>query len=393
MKRLVLIVSLLALNGLLTANAQTPTEVPTGKKFHIQSAMNYGKNNGGYWDIPGKPSTIKKGSNIQVWNLDGGHDRTFSMHFKDSEGYYEIKIGNTTNSRVDIQGRGTKNGTSVKTWTRNHQNNQKFLFHHLGNGRFKIFDKNSGKILCLKGRNNNNGTNVHIWHDHHGSSVEWYLIDVNTKTAYNPSQSEQNITEVKIGEQVWMGENLNVSHFRNGDPIPHARTNKEWDRAAKQKKPAWCYFDNDPSNGKKRGKLYNWFAVNDPRGLAPDGWRIPSKEEWSQLVEFVGGEMEADDNLKAKSGWGPYEVSFNNKTVRKDGNGVDTYGFSAIPGGYRWHNGPFDESKNGYWWSSTRSAGSNGIMAYGVTLHYNSPFIVEGLLDKDKGHSVRCIKD
>jgi hypothetical protein len=169
--------------------AQKPADIPAGKKFFIQSAINYGKNNGGYWDVPGHPGNIEKGSNIQVWNLDNGHDRMYSMHFKTSDGYYEIKVGNTVNSRVDIQGAKTGNGTSVKTWTRNQQNNQKFLFHHLGNGRFKIYDRNSGKAICLAGRSSNNGSNVHIWDDHHGAWMEWYLIDVETRSAYIPRQA------------------------------------------------------------------------------------------------------------------------------------------------------------------------------------------------------------
>ncbi len=186
MKRIALTLSLLMLTGALSLFAQKPADIPTGKQFFIQSAINYGKNNGGYWDVPGYPKEIKKGSNIQVYDFDNNHDRKFSMHFKDSYGYYEIKIGNTVNSRVDIQGAKKGNGTSVKTWTRNRQNNQKFLFHHLGNGRFKIFDKNSGKIICLAGRSSKNRSNVHIWNDHNGAWTEWYLIDANTKRAYIP---------------------------------------------------------------------------------------------------------------------------------------------------------------------------------------------------------------
>jgi len=81
---------------------------------------------------------------------------------------------------------------------------------------------------------------------------------------------------VVIGSQTWMAENLNVSHFLNGDPIPHVQTNEEWLKAAENRRPAWCYYNNDPVNGKKYGKLYNWFAVNDSRGLAPPGWHIPT---------------------------------------------------------------------------------------------------------------------
>ncbi|MDX9771176.1 MAG: RICIN domain-containing protein [Tenuifilaceae bacterium] len=185
MRRIILTIGIFLILGGLNLNAQTPTEIPTGKKFYIQSAMNYGYNNGGYWDIPGKPTDIKKGSNIQVWNLDDGHDREY-VFFSTSNGYYEIRIGNTRGSRVDIQGGKTANGTSVKTWDRHGKANQNFLFHHMGNGRFKIFDRNSGKAICLAGRKNANGTNVHIWDDHNGPWMEWYLIDAKTKKAYIP---------------------------------------------------------------------------------------------------------------------------------------------------------------------------------------------------------------
>jgi len=80
---------------------------------------------------------------------------------------------------------------------------------------------------------------------------------------------------VNIGTQTWMAKNLNVSIFANGDPIPEVKTNEEWKKAAEEKKPAWCYYENDPANGAIYGKLYNWYAVSDPRGLAPKGWHIP----------------------------------------------------------------------------------------------------------------------
>jgi len=97
------------------------------------------------------------------------------------------------------------------------------------------------------------------------------------------SNSETNIKTVKIGTQTWMAENLNVSTFRNGDPIPEAKTNEEWDRAGANKQPAWCYYNNDPRNGAKYGKLYNWFAINDPRGLAPEGWHVSNLDDWNIL--------------------------------------------------------------------------------------------------------------
>ncbi|MDX9771179.1 MAG: RICIN domain-containing protein [Tenuifilaceae bacterium] len=190
-----LIVSLLAIASV---KAQTPSEVPIGPgtRFHIQSAMNFGKNNGGYWDVPGvfQPNmSISRGSNIQVYDLDVHHDRYFTFYPSSVPGYYEIQVGLTNETRIDIQGAkgpGTPNGSNVQVWDRTDLTNQRFMLHHMGNGRFKIYDQNSGKILCLKGRSNANRTNVHLWDDHNGSWVEWYLIDVKTKKAFVPAVSK-----------------------------------------------------------------------------------------------------------------------------------------------------------------------------------------------------------
>jgi uncharacterized protein (TIGR02145 family) len=92
------------------------------------------------------------------------------------------------------------------------------------------------------------------------------------------------IETVLIGNQEWTTKNLNVSKYRNGDNIPEVKDPQKW---ANLKTGAWCYYNNDPENGKIYGKLYNWYAVNDPRGLAPDGFHIPSKKEWEELRSFL----------------------------------------------------------------------------------------------------------
>jgi uncharacterized protein (TIGR02145 family) len=99
-----------------------------------------------------------------------------------------------------------------------------------------------------------------------------------------------NAQTITIGTQVWMTENLNVEKFRNGDPIPEAKTEGEWKAYGEAGEAAWCNYDNDPKNGEKYSKLYNWYAVSDPRGLAPQGWHIPSDEEWGCLL-ITWGEM------------------------------------------------------------------------------------------------------
>ena len=125
---------------------------------------------------------------------------------------------------------------------------------------------------------------------------------------------------VKINNQEWMTENLNVSAFRNGDSIPEAKTDLDWEEAGKKGKPAWCYYANDPANGIKYGKLYNWYAVNDPRGLAPAGWHVPTDAEWTELINSLGGGELAGAKMKSTTGW------VDNRTATNES------GFSGLPG-------------------------------------------------------------
>ena len=187
--------------------------------------------------------------------------------------------------------------------------------------------------------------------------------------------------EVTIGKQVWMTQNLNVEKFRNGDPIPEAKTNEEWRKAGENGEPAWSYYNNNPDNGDRYGKLYNWYAVNDPRGLAPEGWKIPSDEEWSRLDDFLGDIRVAGTKMKSTDFWADYE-----------GNGINESGFSGLPGGTRFYNGTFDNiGKYGIWWSSSEESNSNyaGLR----TLVYGSGIAFRNGGIKTFGFSVRCLRD
>ena len=182
---------------------------------------------------------------------------------------------------------------------------------------------------------------------------------------------------VKIGKQLWMTENLNLSHFRNGDPIPQAKTDNDWFEAGIRKRPAWCYYNNDPANGEKYGKLYNWYAVNDPRGLAPSGWRVPSDGDWTELTKYVGMD-EVVSKLKSNSGWPLNE------------NGTNDFGFTALPGSTRHLNGSFDiECDESYWWSSTVDDSDN---AWRRSIQIFEPELIRGSYTKESGCSVRCIR-
>lgn len=192
--------------------------------------------------------------------------------------------------------------------------------------------------------------------------------------------NHNNYKEIRIDNQIWMIENLNEDKFQNGDIIPFAESREEWIKAGKEKKPAWCYYNNDSKNGTKYGKLYNWYAVSDIRGLAPFGWHIPSEKEWIKLIEFLGGEDIAGTKLKSKTGW-------------NEENGTDNYGFKALPGGVRVENemniNNGYQDLGGFWWSST------GVDEIAISVSMNDFYgnASKSILDMPNGLSVRCIKD
>lgn len=145
---------------------------------------------------------------------------------------------------------------------------------------------------------------------------------------------------VTIGTQVWTSKNLDVETYRNGDIIPQVQDKHAW---AELTAGAWCYYDNDASNGTKYGKLYNWYAVHDPRGLAPNGYHIPADAEWPQLSDYLGGEDKAGTKMKSTSVW-------------KENNGTNNSGFSGLPGGNRDSDGRFNLiDYYGFCWSSAEN--------------------------------------
>ena len=172
---------------------------------------------------------------------------------------------------------------------------------------------------------------------------------------------------VTIGSQVWCTNNLNVSVFRNGDTIPQAKTYIDWQLANELNQPAWCYYDNKKSNGKKYGKLYNGHAMSDPRGLAPDGFHIPSDEEWTQLTNAT--------------------IDTTNSRVI-----LNELNFNLTPGGYRYDGGDFNDlGKEAYWWSSTEYYSSNN--AFLRFIDPTSESVNREMHGYDGGFSVRCIKN
>jgi uncharacterized protein (TIGR02145 family) len=224
---------------------------------------------------------------------------------------------------------------------------------------------------CLK-RSNGNVANNFVWSCNSASPGA-------LKEIYNASN--EIAAPVKIGNQIWMNRNLDVATFRNGDPIPQATTPEEWERLGDDEhKPAWCYYNFDPANGKKYGKLYNWYAVSDPRGLAPEGWHVPSKAEFETLINFLGGEKAAWPKLKSKTGW------------KNNLNGTDEVGFNLLPNGYR---GTYASS--GFDWLGTKanlwtSQRDGEYRSFYFTENDKSGVYVS-YWGRENGFGVRCIKN
>ena len=249
---------------------------------------------------------------------------------------------------------------------------------------------------------------------------------------------------VTIGTQTWTTKNLDVATFRNGDAIPQAKTNEEWKAAGKNKQAAWCYYRNDPKNGAKYGKLYNWYAVVDTRGLAPAGWHVPTDEEWTVLSTFLGGEDVAGKKMKMSPVIGPTKISYVDqggyysqtwascsnckvaspeykkicpsckgmggkgvkgkyipKTKRKvetkgeniGWDGDNSSGFSGLPGGCRGFTSFNSVGYKGSWWSASEYSESNAWCRK-LDYAYNQSYLGRNEnTDKRAGFSIRCVSD
>lgn len=224
--------------------------------------------------------------------------------------------------------------------------------------------------------------------------IVWRKIDTGKACEYL-------ITEITISGcngQTWMSRNLDVETYRNGDTIPQVQDPTQW---SKLTTGAWCYFGNKPSNGNVYGKLYNWYAVNDPRGLAPAGWKIPSIDDWTNLLTCLGGDNNTAGVKLKETGsehWETYDVYYNNAS--------NSTNFTALPGGIRHYTGSFGTAyglgKVGFFWSSNGIPAPVGgsAMARFVGIDVGGSFNISsdtpigsgGPWHVNSGFSVRCIK-
>jgi len=195
---------------------------------------------------------------------------------------------------------------------------------------------------------------------------------------------------VQIGDQCWMAENLKVTHYRNGNSIPSVTDYSAWSSLTTG---AYCNYGNDISNVAVYGRLYNWHAVNDSRGLAPQGWHIPSDTEWKQLEMYLGmSQADVDDyGWRGTNQGGQLKETGTSHWLAPNTGATNISGFTALPAGDRLDTGAFYyiQQYTGFW--STSLAGSN--WAWNRGLAYNVSSIDRTGYLKTFGYSVRCVKD
>ena len=186
--------------------------------------------------------------------------------------------------------------------------------------------------------------------------------------------------------QVWFQKNLNVSHYKNGDVIPQVTDPTAW---ANLTTGAWCYYNNDPITGAIYGKLYNWYAVNDPRGLAPEGWHIPSTSEWQNFAQCLRGTDSAGGGMR-EQGNAHWNVAYDQYGVKQ--NNRNQSGFTALAGGTRYHYGAFDKILYSGLWCSLETT-PNVVASCSINYDESSLSISSKGGIKNYGYSVRCLKN
>ena len=204
------------------------------------------------------------------------------------------------------------------------------------------------------------------------------LFSCSKDNATNPQENKV-YDNVKIGNQVWMKKNLDVVCYRNGDIIPQINDSLEF---ATKTTGAWCYYDNNSENGKIYGTIYNWYAVNDPSGLAPKGWHIPTDSEWTVMTDLYGGEYFVGGKLKdtGLTYWKDVNIGATNES-----------GFTGLPGGMSSMFNIFTSIRIlGYWWTATEHSATQGKL---WSLINGSSVINHFFTDKKFFLSVRCVKD
>lgn len=225
-----------------------------------------------------------------------------------------------------------------------------------------------GLISCEKDSDSENGTITLVPQD----------IVFNSELTYGTVKDidENEYKTILIGDQEWMAENLRVTHYRNGDEIPRITEKNDW---INLESGAYCNPHDDATNALNYGKLYNYYTIEDSRNICPEGWHIPTGDEWRILIEELGNEYIAGGKLK--------EIGITHWSS-PNSDATNTSGFTALPGGSRTETGIY-HSKSAYFWSSEENGDSRWLRM----LFYDLDLVEAMAVSKKSGISIRCIKN
>jgi uncharacterized protein (TIGR02145 family) len=259
----------------------------------------------------------------------------------------------------------------------------------------KIYFILSIVLLATTNRIQAQNDSIYFWKNNvmlHKQSIK--TADLDSITFRRPYANLPNVT---ICNQIWTTQNLDVSTYSDGTPIPQVTDPTQWTNLTTG---AWCYYNNDPANAAVYGKLYNWYAVAgiydaasaaNPalrKKLAPTGWHIPTDAEWTQLTDclggaaIAGGKMKSTGTVQAVTGlWEDPNTAATNES-----------GFTGLPGGFRYQGSSlfYYIGSGGLWWSSSESL--NGDV-WSRSLFNNSGQVFTFVDPKATGFSVRCVRD
>ena len=374
---------------------------PTGSSDNLSPALDlrvrYDYENDGNYDTEWEALQVRS----KKWEVGGG-DKTIKMQIKDGAGW-EVETTKTifVNTRPQVSFTVTIDNSNYK------------LYHFDAS---TSTDYEDGKNLEYRWDFNGDGSWDTNWLMQDTISYEYANDgDYNAKLSVHDQQSltkEQVIQVsvvptmtdidgnvyriVKIGDQWWMAENLKVTKYRNGDNIPNVTNSSTWVGLTTG---ARCTYNNDNGNIATYGLLYNWYAVDDSRNIAPAGWHVPTDAEYTTLENYLiangynwdgtttGNKI--GKSLASKTGW---SSSFVAGDVGNNMSTNNASGFSALPGGYRvCSSGTFGSIGTiGYWWSATEYSSANAWNRY---LYYNYSDFSGASRSKQYGFSVRLIRD
>jgi len=226
-----------------------------------------------------------------------------------------------------------------------------------------------------------------------------YFLILSFVTIISISKAQTVLPSVTIGTQIWATNNLDVTTYNDGTPIPQVTDPTAWSNLTTG---AWCYYNNDSNNNTVYGKLYNWYAVagiydaassSNPtlrKNLAPIGWHVPTDEEWSTLINFIDPNSNGGGTYPNVAGGAMKEIGTTH-WISPNAGATNSANFNGLPGGCRTQNGTFYYiGTDGIWWSLSENATTS---AWSRSLNYNGSSIVRGYNPKVGGSSIRCLSN